>query len=397
MSENKDRIIKVLFVTGNGYTVPIYVNMLSGLNKISGIRFTSCEGNANWKDFDVILLMYECCDKFLRDIRQSNPECKIGVVDPRRADGEILNADFAVVQGIEEENWFSDYYFDIFRYDFHPIFPCKLKKHTNKKKIMIGYHGNKVHLQTMYPYLTTAIEALADDFEIEFRAYYNIKLLGHVEFDLFPAGKVDFKEIQWEWDIFTEDMINVDIGVVPNLIPIKNISETKEKIKSYPEFFNEQETDMLIRYKGTSNIARLYPFAQLGIPVVADMYPSSCAAIIPSVTGFFGGSAGLWYRSLYKLASSAELRNFIGKNLQDQYLHSASADIFNNGLSEFLFNVVTKPTKKIPSEIHDAENKLSKMSFNKKLKKNSLFRSLHNFQNTFLKKKTAPGEQNRMH
>jgi len=44
MSENKDRIIKVLFVTGNGYTVPIYVNMLSGLNKISGIRFTSCEG-----------------------------------------------------------------------------------------------------------------------------------------------------------------------------------------------------------------------------------------------------------------------------------------------------------------------------------------------------------------
>ena len=367
MDETGGKKIRVLFVTGKGYTIPFYVNMLQGLNKTSSIHFTSCEGDANWKKFDVIMLMYNTCDKYLRNIRKNNPACKIGVVDPRYIEGEVLNADFAVVQGIEEENWLSDYYFDIFRYDFHPTFPCQLKRHTDKEKIVIGYHGNKIHLQTMYPYLTTAIEALANDFNIKFRAYYNVEMLGHVEFDLFPSGKVDYKEIQWKEDVFTKDMVkNVDIGVVPNLIPIKNPSEAKKKIESFPEYFNEHETDNLVRYKTTSNIARLYPFARLGIPVVADMYPSSCAMIRPGVTGFLGGSAGMWYRSLYKLASSAELRSYIGKNLQEQYLLNASAGIFNKSFEEFLHKIAIKPARKMPLELLNAGNRLNTMSRDRK-------------------------------
>ncbi len=361
MGENTGQI-KVLFVTGHGYTIPIYLDMLEDLNKLDGIHFTSCEGDADWEEFDVILLMYNCCDKFLRDIRKTNPQSRVGVVDPRKVEGEIINTDFAVVQGIEEENWLSDYFFDIFRYDFHPTIPYQLKRHIDTKKIVIGYHGNKVHLHTMYPYLTTAIEALANEFDIEFRAYYNIKTLGHVEFDLFPSGNVDFKEIQWSWDIFQKSMPEVDIGVVPNLIPIKHIEKAKKAIESYPALFNEHSTDNLVRYKGTSNIGRLYPFAQLGVPVVADLYPSSCNAIEPGVTGFFGGSAGMWYRSLHKLASSADLRQKIGQNMQEKYLKIATPQVFNENFLMFLQEVCSRPRIPVPKTLAKSHEKLDSPS-----------------------------------
>ncbi|MBN1167434.1 MAG: hypothetical protein JXA44_09950 [Methanospirillaceae archaeon] len=354
--------LRILFFTeAQQDQINFYIEMLQGLNACENVQF---EVNRDdfWR-YDVILLMYSDCEKYLEKIREQAPHSKIGVVDPRKAEGEILKGDFAVVQGLEEENWFSDYYYDIFRYDFHPINPCTIKQHHDKDEIIIGTHGNKIHLHTMYPYLSNAIEALALDFKVEFRAYYNIKEFGTVDIELFPSGNVDFKEIQWSRDIFRKSLSEVDIGVVPNLIPIRDVQKMKRSITSYPALFNEHETDNLVRYKGTSNIGRLYPFAQLGIPVVADLYPSSCCAIEPGVTGFFGGSAGMWYRSLKVLASSAELRQKIGQNMQNQYLKTATPEVFNRKFVPFLRGLWHNPQIPIPQGLAQSHEQLRDSTF----------------------------------
>ncbi len=361
--KNEVNLISIVFIGGDNYTIDFYKNMLLGLGFIDGVSFEVWNEKSHLKKYDVALLMYNSCDKYLKLIRKINPKCKIGVVDPRNVEGEILSADFAVVQGIEEENFLSDYFFDIFRYDFHPSFPCLLKDHKQKKDIIIGYHGNKVHLHTMCPYLTSAIDELAKDFNVEFWAFFNIESFGHVDFNLFPSGNVIYREFQWNWDIFTKDLINVDIGVVPNLIPIKNQVKAKKKIMSNHKYFNEHESDYLARYKLTSNAGRIYPFAQLGIPVVSDLYPTSCNTIKSGLTGFFGGSAGMWYRSLYNLASSSELRTTIGRNMQEQYLSTASPDVFNRDFAEFLCKIVPDTVRKIPYDLRKAEGKLSDPHF----------------------------------
>lgn len=338
--------------------------MLEGLNNFENVQFDT--NQKAFEKYDVVLLMFSDCEKYLEKIRTDAPLCKIGIVDPRRSEGNTLKGDFVIAQGIEEENWFSDYYYDIFRYDFHPVNPCNLKQHVDKDKIIIGTHGNKIHLHTMYPYLSNAIEALAQDFDIEFRAYYNIEKHGSLDFDLFPSGNVEFKEIQWSWDIFQKSMSEVDIGVVPNLIPIRDLNHAKKTIESLPAIFQEHPTDYLVRYKGTSNIGRLYPFAQLGIPVVADLYPSSCNTIEAGVTGFFGGSAGMWYRSLHKLASSADLRQKIGRNMQEHYLMTATPNVFNKNLVAFLQDICLIPKKTIPGDLATSSDMIQDSTFMKK-------------------------------
>ena len=305
--------MKILFWTDNKTDqLNFYIEMLDQLNQIDNVEFSYYKDD--FENYDIILLMSTSLKLPIETIRKCNRNCKIGLVDPRVFDKKYLLFDFALVQGIEQENSISDYFFDIFRYDFHPACTPKTRKHQKNDRIVIGYHGNKVHLHTMFPYLTTALDELSKKFPLEFRAYFNIDQLGLIDLKLFESN-IQFKQIQWTRDIFEKDFPEIDIGIVPNLIPIKNPVLAKEKVKSYPFLFNEHSSDYLSRYKATSNIARLYPFAMFGIPVVADLYPSACHSIQSGVTGMFGGSAGMWYRSLHKLIVSPELRQKIGDEI----------------------------------------------------------------------------------
>lgn len=355
-------LLKITFFTkARQDQITFYFDMLNGLNEFENVRFDI--NSDNFRKYDVVLLMYSDCEDYLDRIRKEAPSSKIGIVDPRNVKGKVLEGDFIVAQGIEEENYLSDYYRNIFRYDFHPVNPCTLKEHRDKNKIIIGCHGNKVHLHTMYPHLCRAIEALAGDFEVEFRAYYNIRDLGKVDIDLFPRGNVEYREIQWTWDMFQKSLPEVDIGVVPNLIPIRNPDRAKRSIAGFPALFNESPTDYLVRYKVTSNIGRLYPFAQLGIPVVADLYPSACSAIEPGDTGFFGGTAGMWYRSLHALASSAELRRTIGRNMQEHYKRTATPEVFNREFVRFLRRICSGQEDGFPEGLSGADELLNDASF----------------------------------
>ncbi len=338
--------MRILFTTGyreEHYTIQA-VRMLSGLNDFEDVSIDFFD--KNYREYDVILFMGY--DPQVREAHVANPNSRIGVIDPRYVTPEIIQADFIVAQGIEEMNWFSDYALDICRYDIYPLPKGHPKTHEEKDTIIIGYHGNKHHLHTMYPYLSTALEALGEQYNVEFWAMYDIKNLGNLAWDLFPKGTVKLREIQWEWDVFEKYFPEVDIGVIPNRIPIANIDKARKNIESFPYVYHEQDEDYILRFKATSNIARLYPFAIFGIPVVADFFPSALHTIQDGATGFIGGSAGMWYRGLEKLAASAELRQEIARRMYEQYLRTATPDVFNRNLVEFLYEVLQRPPRKSP-------------------------------------------------
>jgi glycosyltransferase involved in cell wall biosynthesis len=80
--------------------------------------------------------------------------------------------------------------------------------------------------------------------------------------------------------------------------------------------FNYNEKDFFLRFKLNSNPNRFWEFSQLGIPVVADMYPSACLTIKPGESGFLAYSSIGWYNSLMKLIENPDLRNNCAENLR---------------------------------------------------------------------------------
>ena len=68
---------------------------------------------------------------------------------------------------------------DILIYYISPIVKPATKLSFDKKnKIILGYHGNKIYLNSMFPRITNAINMLAIDYDVELWAMYNIDVLG---------------------------------------------------------------------------------------------------------------------------------------------------------------------------------------------------------------------------
>ena len=72
---------------------------------------------------------------------------------------------------------------------------------------------------------------------------------------------------------FTKTVLDFDIGLVPNVTDIENIS--KEVCDFTSEDFGLYNTDFNIRFKNKTNAGRAYVFYQHGIPVIHDLSPSS--------------------------------------------------------------------------------------------------------------------------
>lgn len=346
--------MKVLFTAAKRTdTLGFYVSMLEGLGALPGVSIRFFE--EDYENYDVVLLMG--VDPDVAGVRRRNPAGRVGVVDPRRAEGSTIEGDFLIAQGLEQENAFSDYYLDVYRYEFHPPGVCDARTHAQRSPLVIGYHGNKVHLHTMYPALTSALEALAEERAVELRAYYDAASLGPVDARLLPRG-VRFEARQWRWDVFDREFGEIDIGVVPNAIPIGREDRVRRAGRTAPALFNEADTDYVVRYKNTSNIARLYPFARRGVPVVADLYPSACHFIEHGVDAMIGGSAGMWYRSLRALADSAERRTEIAGRMLEKYRRRASPEAMNAGLAAFLRELLERPARRAPASLAASPRRL---------------------------------------
>lgn len=263
----------------------------------------------NYDQYDIALFMtYEQDLIDLVAAKRKYPNLKIGLIDPRGSHVVrfLKYIDFLIVDSLEMKDFFAGYQLPIFQYYEYPNIENRAKKHTEKEKIIIGYHGNIVHLAGMYPHVTRALELLGEEYKIELWAMYNMENLGKCTFGL--PNNIPIKHIQWSEENYYDYLSEADIGIVPNLMPIKNINRIKKKAQVCRSFFNDSLDDYFIRFKMPSNPGRFIVFGKLGIPVVADFCPSALQFIQDEHNGMLACSAGGWYVALRKLIVSANLR-----------------------------------------------------------------------------------------
>lgn len=238
---------------------------------------------------------------------------KIGMITPNSSNVELLQKlDFIIVGSIEEKQSMIKYNNNIF------IFPqienmylnINPKIHTEQKKIIIGYHGNSLHLNSCILGINDALEKLylKRGYNIEFRI-----ICTTLDDWITKKPKVPIKFIKWNIKTISEEIKKFDIGIIPNITEFKNGKlNNKEKLGIY-------NTDIILRFKNKTNIGRLLVFIQHGIPVVSDLSPSNLHILGNPKNGFAVLNGSGWYDSLHKLCKSYQLRNDISLNAYNEY------------------------------------------------------------------------------
>lgn len=352
--------MNILFTTKYPDTPSTQLNIgnLQRLNHLEGVHIDFY--HTDYAAYDVVLFMGY--DPDIQIARAKNPHLKIGVIDPRpQFDQQPVGADFILANGIEMKDWYLTYTPHIFLYYICPQLQRQQKHHRASKRILLGYHGNKDHLQEMYPRITQALDRLANEYQVELWAMYNIEQLGKWDCPpSFRSGKIGVKHIQWTEENYDASLSRVDIGIVPNLTPIND--DIKRILLPQPEkptgfarvqrkflhkvfppelspHYREHETDYLLRYKATSNPGRIFVFAQYGIPVVADMFPSALQVIEDGVNGFVCYSTEAWYWSLKTLADNPALRTEFAQEMTKTFDKIAAPDVLNKKLVHFIRDI----------------------------------------------------------
>ena len=274
----------------------------------------------------------------LQNIRKNHPDTLIGHLEPRAAQGnETDTYDFMVLNSIEASDYFAVAGQPIFIYPTFPIMHHLAepeKKDTERRPLRIGYHGNRIHLEAMYPRITEALSRLGKDMEIEFWAMYNIRELG--QWSTTGLNNINIKHIQYDPENYSRYIAQVDIGIVPQLIPVRNSRWMRWLIGSISSKFNERHDNFILRFKETTNNGRAFVFAQYRIPIIADMTPSSCALLGENEYGHVAYSSNQWFNALKNLAHDANLRNKMGVALKDRYDHLANPEGVNRRFVDFL-------------------------------------------------------------
>jgi glycosyltransferase involved in cell wall biosynthesis len=255
---------------------------------LKGLKVT--RNDYDYKKYDTAIFMSP--DSDVRYAKYINPNIKCIIFDPKtNCLGDVRRADLLIVSSIEQREFFLKYNRNILIYTMFPETIKVYTKHKNKEFITIGYHGNKQHLEEMTE-LTKALDDLAEEYLIKFKAIYNIKDLGKWKKNVPKICPVE--HIQWERNI----KMDFDIGVVPSLKPTWKLTN-----------------DYVSRYKYSNNPGRIWVFSQLGIPVIADFTPSSCQIIKDGHNGLLVGTKEGWIRAI-KMLFDVELRKKLSYNLR---------------------------------------------------------------------------------
>jgi hypothetical protein len=339
-------MIVKLFIYSNRPQSPswqFYSQLFARLDSYADIKIQCASGHNNSPDLgdsDVALLFGSEFD--LSTLRCRHPNIRLGHLEPRAAQGNAIDRyDFVVVNSIEAADYFSIPDQSVFIYPTFPIMdPADVISNDERSKntLQIGYHGNKIHLSAMCPRITEALNSLGKKIEIEFLAMYNILELGRWNERGLKGIKV--KHLQYEPENYLKYISKVDIGIVPQLIPVRESRFIRWLIGSPFYRFNERHDNFFMRFKETTNNGRAYVFAQYGIPVVADMTPSSCALFGESEYGCVAYSTNQWFNALESLARDMDLRREMGSALKKRYETLARPEEVNKRFAQFLTAIV---------------------------------------------------------
>lgn len=278
----------------------------------------------NYSNYDVAIFMAP--DSRIKEAKINNNKIFCVLFDPKvsllRQIQEIKIADLLIVSSIEQKEYLLRYNKNIFiYYMFKDVLEVN-KEHTQKDKIIIGYHGNKQHLSAMQD-TSWALDKLAQEYEIEFWAMYNVEKLGKWVKNL--PKKCTVKHLQWSEEATVSEMSNCDIGVIPSVL--KNSRFWGRPLVTF--ILNSEGyhyNDYVQRFKFSNNPGRIQVFSQLSVPLVADFTPSACQIIKDGESGFLVGTKEGWYEALKKLILDHNLRNEFSKNLKKE-ISKVSPDI----------------------------------------------------------------------
>lgn len=282
----------------------------------------------------------------IKRAKKENPALLVGLCDPRNQSiDEVLHlVDFIVVDSIEMRDYFARYGLPLFSYVEYPLFEPVTKIHEDTSPVVIGYHGNKVHLMGMYPEISAALDELAKRREVEFWAMYNIASLGKWRLGL--PRRIPVRHLQWSEESYVSELSKVDIGIVPNMIPVRGQHRLRFGRSLWSKIFLEVPQDYLMRFKMYSNAGRAIVFARLGIPVVSDMYPSALQLIRHGKNGYLAHSKGGWLDCLERLADSHELRNRFARELATEVEARYGYDVQNKRLAAFLSELLQSKSRR---------------------------------------------------
>jgi hypothetical protein len=331
----------------------------------------------HYDQYDVAIFMPY--DSEVQKARHQNPDIIIGFADPKikKHVENAKEADFLLVSSYEQRDTWLKYNRNIFIYYMFPETEHIPKVHKQKDKIIVGYHGNKIHLNCMYPNVTLALEELSRDFEVEFWALYGYESSGMWGIGLPDPTKVKTVHINWSTTYPNDNyrkLVNIDIGICPTLIPIKMPQLFKFLSKRSRRSFLEDSNDYFTRYKCSSGPGRHYVFSQLEIPIVTDFFPSGSRFIQHEETGFIAYSPEGWYEALFSLASDPELRNSMAQNCYRLFNENFSREITFNKFLHFLNQVISdKASNKIKRTIEIKSTLKQDISYNFYIKKAQIF------------------------
>jgi len=322
--------MKITFYTSQPHAPcsNFYENAFKGMESINFY-------DQNFQNYDIALIMtYD--HQSIKHIREKYPHLKIGIIDPRnyKVYESTKYCDFIVIDSIEMEDFWRVARKPIFRYVEYPSIPTVLKTHEDKQKIIIGYHGNQIHLKCMAQNITPALSLLGQKYDLELMVMYNGK--PPEENEPWVPQNLTVRHVPWSMDNYVKQLGKCDVGIVPNNLIHDNSIKTST---STPQDFNYSLDDYSLRFKMPSNPGRLTVFGILGIPVVADFYPSALQ-YLQNGCGFVAHSQAGWYHCLEKLIISSTLRQEMGNKLQSLVQNEFDFDIQNKKFISFLESMV---------------------------------------------------------
>ena len=313
----------------------------------AGIEATTNDWN-HYQNYDVAI--FPGYDHDLENARRQNAAIRVGLADPKQARAEWLAAaraaDFLMVSSLEQREAFLRLNRNILIHYMFLRLPTQAKRHVNADAIVVGYHGNRVHLECMRDGVQLALEELGRHRRVELLMVYNMAANGRARIGLPNPSLVRHRHVQWTPDGYASDLASVDIGIVPAMLPIRDrLASLEASAFPEPEFCYEP-FDYMIRYKASTNPGRIQPFACLGIPVVADATPSAAELIEDGVSGRLSLSPEGWFAALDDLAASASLRDTLAANLRAKIERAYERQIPR--LIEFCATLGSRPAVVLP-------------------------------------------------
>ena len=310
--------------------------------------FTCSPEEFNPEGFDAVMLMG--FDPLPPSLRQRANDTVLVVIDPRASQRRDLSGyDLAVHTGLEARDWFAGSTPHDLIYAVYPVCPPRFAATARNEEpegtLIVGYHGNALHLDAMVPRITDALSQLAQDRPVALWAMYNFNVRGRWEWPLHARPPFAVRHIPYCRENYARYMAHVDIGLVPQFVPVRNVGILRYLIGSLDRRYHEKRQDFFLRFKETTNIGRALVFAQYGVPVISDMTPSAVAFLEEEVTGFTAFHTAAWLRALRRLANSQQLRQQIGTNLREKWENFYAHELQNQRLLDRIIAIRREKAK----------------------------------------------------